>query len=93
AASKVKVPKALDAAFLEADDVATDPIRRVIGQFNESQASALEQELFKQRARLADAERTLQTKVTKAATESKRIATDKIEALLRRIDDQKRTEL
>ena len=35
--------------------------------------------LFKQRARLADAERTLQTKTTKAATESRRIATDKIE--------------
>ena len=38
--------------------------------------SKLEQELFKQRKRLADAERTLQTKTTKAATESKRIATD-----------------
>jgi putative SOS response-associated peptidase YedK len=93
AASKVKIPKALDATFLEENDAATDSIRRAIGQFNETQASALEQELFKQRARLADAARTLQAKVTKAASESKRIATDKIDAALRRIDDLKRTEL
>jgi hypothetical protein len=37
----------------------------------------LEQELLKERKRLADAERTLQTKTTTAATESERIAADK----------------
>jgi hypothetical protein len=37
---------------------------------------------FKQRTRLTDAERTLQTKTTKAATERQRMATDKIEAAL-----------
>jgi Uncharacterised ACR, COG2135. len=52
-----------------------------------------EQELFKQRARLADAERTLQAKTTKAASESKRIATSKIESTLRGLDDLRRTEL
>ncbi|EUC17606.1 UNVERIFIED_ORG: putative SOS response-associated peptidase YedK [Burkholderia sp. CF145] len=93
AASRIKVPKALDVAFLEADEAATDAIRRAIGWFNETQNSALEQELFKQRTRLADAERTLEKKVTKAASAGKRIATDKIEATLRRIDDLKRTEL
>lgn len=43
--------------------------------------------------RLADAERTLETKTTKAATESKRIARDKIDATIRRLDDLRRTEL
>ncbi|MED5681949.1 hypothetical protein VZ111_22745, partial [Enterobacter hormaechei] len=45
-----------------------------------------------QRTRLADAERTLQTKATKAAAESKRIATDKIDATIRRLDDLRRAE-
>jgi putative SOS response-associated peptidase YedK len=51
----------------------------------------LEQDLFKQRARLAEAERSLLTKVTKGASESKRIATDKIEWSLGRLDDIRRT--
>jgi putative SOS response-associated peptidase YedK len=42
---------------------------------------------------LADAERTLATKPTKAATESKRIATDKIEWALSKLSDLRRTEL
>lgn len=37
--------------------------------------------------RLADAERTLQTKTTKAALESKRIAGDKIEWALGKLSD------
>ncbi|MBK7614636.1 MAG: nitroreductase family protein [Burkholderiales bacterium] len=42
--------------------------------------TTFEQELFKQSAgHLADAERPLQTKIAKAATESKRIVTDKID--------------
>jgi len=49
--------------------------------------------LFKQRARFADAERTLQGKTTKAASESKRIATSKIESALRGLDDLRRTGL
>lgn len=56
------------------------------------QQTKLEQEIFKQRTRLADAERTLQSKATKAAAESKRIATAKIEASLRRLEDINRTE-
>jgi putative SOS response-associated peptidase YedK len=91
--SKVKTPKAMDTAFLEstADDV--QDIRRLIEQHNAAKASALEQELFKQKKRFADAERTLQSKTTKAAVESKRIAADKIDSALRRLDDIKRTEL
>jgi len=90
--SKAKLPKAMEDAFREP---ATDDERQIkafIDQYNAQQATKLEQELFKQRTRLADAERTLQTKTTKAATESKRIATDKIEAALRRLSDINRIE-
>ena len=51
-----------------------------------------EEELFKQKKRLADAARTLETKTTKAAVESQRIATDKVRQLLGRLADLKRTE-
>ena len=50
----------------------------------------LEQDLFKQRKRLADAERTLQTKLTKAASESRRIATDEIEWTLGKLERARR---
>ncbi|MFM0137835.1 SOS response-associated peptidase family protein [Caballeronia grimmiae] len=90
--SKAKIPKAVDDAFRNPQTDAERHIRALIDRFNAEQTSKLEQEIFKQRTRLADAERTLQSKVTKAATESKRIATDKIEASLRRLEDINRTE-
>jgi hypothetical protein len=64
-----------------------------IDRYSEEQATKLEQDLFKQRSRLADAERTLQTKVTKAATESRRTASDKIDGTLGERDDLRRTTL
>lgn len=91
--SKAKIPKAMDAAFTEPGAEGQSEIKAAIDRFNAQQATRLEQELFKQRARLADADRTLQMKTTKAATESKRIATDKIETTIRRLDDLRRTEL
>ncbi|MGR9587068.1 SOS response-associated peptidase family protein [Pandoraea sputorum] len=93
AGDKVKIPKAVDAAFKRVADPQTADIRESIRRFEITQAATLEQELFKLRSRLADAERSLQTKVTKAATESKRIANDKITATLRRLDDLRRDEL
>jgi hypothetical protein len=75
--AKIKIPKAMDAAFSEPETDEERQIAEMIAAYNAEQATKLEQELFKQRKRLADAERTLQTKTTKAAQESKRIATDK----------------
>jgi hypothetical protein len=77
--SKIKVPKAMEAAFAEPKNEAEQRIKAAIDAFAAEQTVKLEQDLFKQRKRLADAERTLQTKTTKAASESKRIAADKIE--------------
>ena len=90
--SKAKVPKAMEAAF---SDPRTDEERRIkalIEEFDAEQVTKLEQDLFKQRARLADAERALQSKTTKAATESKRIATDKIEWTMSKLADLRRIE-
>jgi putative SOS response-associated peptidase YedK len=89
----VLIPKAVDAMFLEPRTPDEQRIKDMIERFNRSQAAKLEEELFRQRTRLADAERALQTKATKAAAESKRIATNKVEALRRRLDDLPRTEL
>jgi putative SOS response-associated peptidase YedK len=88
----VKIPKALDAWFAEGATEEARQVQTIIADFNTAQATKLEQELFKQRKRLADAERTLATKTTKAATESKRIATDKVAWAMGKLADLKRTE-
>ncbi|MFM0259803.1 SOS response-associated peptidase family protein [Paraburkholderia sediminicola] len=90
--NKAKVPKAMEAAFAAPETDAEQRIKAFIDQFNRDQTSKLEQDLFKQRKRLADAERTLLTRVTKAATESQRIATDKIAWTRRKLDDIQRNE-
>jgi len=90
---RIKVAKAMDAAFSDPQNDAERKIKGLIDEFDKQQASKLEQEVFKQKKRLADAERSLQTKATKAATESKRIATDKIAWALGKLADLRRTEL
>jgi putative SOS response-associated peptidase YedK len=75
---KIKIPKAVDALFSEPHTQDERAIREMIAQFNLQESTRFEQELFKQRKRLADAERTLASKATKAAVDSKRIAADKI---------------
>jgi putative SOS response-associated peptidase YedK len=90
--SKAKIPKAMEDAFAAPETDAEHKIKGFIDKFNCDQTSKLEQDLFKQRKRLADAERSLQTKVTKAATESQRIATDKIAWTRGKLDDIQRAE-
>ena len=91
--AKIKIAKAMDAAFADAQTDDERTIKGLIDEFDRQQTAKLEQELFKQRKRLADAERTLQTKNTKAANESRRIATDKIAWVLGKLADLRRTEL
>lgn len=90
--SKAKIPKGMEDAFSEPQSDAERDIKLLIDRFNSEQVTKFEQDLFKQRARLADAERSLQTKVTKAATESQRIATDKISWTRSKLEDIRRTE-
>lgn len=89
---KIKIPKGVDAAFAEPVSAAEREIKVLIDQFNADQAKKLEGELFKQRKRLADAVRTLETKTTKKAQEDQRIASEKIERAKDRLADLHRTE-
>ncbi len=89
--AKLRIPKAMDAAFADPHTDEERQIAALVGQYDKAQASLLEQELFKQRKRLADAERALQVKPTKAASENKRIATAKVEWALGKLTDLRRT--
>jgi putative SOS response-associated peptidase YedK len=91
--SRIKIPKAIDAWFDKIDSAGAAEIRKHISEFNTAQISKLEQDIFKQKKRLADAERALQTKTTKKATDDQRIATNKIEQGLARLADIKRSDI
>jgi putative SOS response-associated peptidase YedK len=91
--AKIKIPKAMDAEFAEPENDVERDIKALIDAYDAEQRTKLEQELFKQRKRLADAGRTLATKTTKAVLESKRIATDKVEWCLAKLSDLRRVEL
>jgi putative SOS response-associated peptidase YedK len=91
--AKLKIPKGMDASLSDPQDFDERKIKTFINEFDAQQVSRLQQDLFKQRKRLADAERTLQTKITKAATENQRIAASKIEWSMGKLADLRRTEL
>lgn len=86
----LKCPKAMEAAFQDSEDEALAPIRALIAQHHQQQASRWEQELFKQRKRLADAERTLQQRQTRKALDDQRIATQKVSQLMGWLADLRR---
>ena len=90
--SRMRLPRGMDLAFLR--DTSGNPaiaeIQALIRKHDAEQTSKLQQEVFAQRKRLADAERILQTKTTKGATESKRIATDKVSRAMARLADIQR---
>lgn len=90
---RIKLPKGVEDAFSSPTGKDESHIKDLIDQYKAKQASKFEQELFKQRKRLTDAERTLLTKTTKAATESKRISTSKIDWALAKLSDLRRTDL
>jgi putative SOS response-associated peptidase YedK len=76
---KVKVPRALEDAFLAGRSDVEAEIAGLVRAHREAEALKLQQDLFAQRARLAEAERKLAVKHTRTAAESKRIALGKIE--------------
>jgi putative SOS response-associated peptidase YedK len=89
--SSIRIPRAVERWF---DDPKSDMERRIkafIDEYRTAEVTRLERELFAQRKRLADADRTLASKATKAAAESKRIATNKIEQAMTRLDRLKAT--
>ena len=77
------------------DDLTTPQGKRIrdsIEAHRERTATKLEKDLFSQKTRLVNAERSLKVKETRKAREDVRIATHKIDALTARLTDLRRTE-
>jgi len=90
---KLKVPKAMEEAFAHPTSPEEHEIHTLIQEHRAERALKFEEELFTQRKRLVEAERQLQTKVTKKATEDVRIATSKITKAKLDLDDLRRADL
>ena len=84
--SSIRIPRAVERWFDEPKSDGERKIKAFIDQYTAAETTKLEREVFAQKKRLADADRTLAAKPTKAAAESKRIATDKIEKAITRLD-------
>lgn len=89
---RVLIPKGMDAALVDPRSAEEYQIAGLIERYNAALATKTETELFKQKTRLNTARRALETKVTKKSQEDVRIATSKIEQLLGKLDDLRRTE-
>jgi putative SOS response-associated peptidase YedK len=89
---KIKVPRGMEQAFLAGESPDDREIAGLIEAHRQAEATRLQQDLFAQRARLAEAERKLATKPTKTAAESMRIATAKVAQYLAWLADLNRTE-
>lgn len=76
--SAIKIPKALEANFADPQSTAEKRIKAAIDHYRAQLTTGYETDLFAQRRRLADAERTLATKETKKALNDLRVATKKI---------------
>lgn len=81
----VRIPRAVDRWFGAPGSEAGRRIQALIARRNAAMVEKLTTEIFRQRRRLADAERALATRPTKKASEDRRIATAKIEQSLRRL--------
>ena len=91
--SGAKISRALEANFSDPQDTDAREIKSYIDQYRVAQATAWEQDLFKQKKRLADAQRSLKGKETKRAREDERIATNKIENFIDRLADLRRRDV
>lgn len=89
---KINIPRGMEEPFRHPQNPAERQISKVISAYAAAREVQLQQDLFAQRARLAEAERKLATKVTKAATESQRIATHKVDWLRGKLTDLHRTQ-
>jgi putative SOS response-associated peptidase YedK len=79
---KVKIPKGMEDSFSEPESDAERDITTLVDKWRAAETLRLEQELFKQRRRLADADRALATKPTMKAAEDNRIAASKVTQIL-----------
>jgi putative SOS response-associated peptidase YedK len=89
----IKICKAMELDFLVPENDQELGIKSDMDAYNARQRAKWETELFGQRKRLADAERSLMVKETKKALENRRIANNKIEWYRGKLADLGRTEL
>jgi putative SOS response-associated peptidase YedK len=88
----INISRGFEANF---DDPATDQERRIKGAIDEHRARVsvtTEQELFTQKTRLVNAQRSLGEKDTKRAREDSRIATKKVDLLAKKLSDLRSSE-
>ncbi len=90
---KIKICKALEAEFDEAENSDEREIQNLIHAYRKVKLKELEVELQKQELRLKTANSALSEKITKKFENEKRIATNQIEKTTQRIKGMKRTEL
>ena len=88
----MKLCAGLERNFLHPESPVEQRIHEAIESYRKALATRWETEIFAQRRRLVDAEESLQSKETKRAREDVRIATKKIQTLLDRLADLRRTE-
>src|SRR5690242_9649472 len=89
----VQFSRALDVHVMQMTEEKARVSQGYIEQYRGKQARAWEQELFKQRKRLVDAQRKLQIKETKAARNDERIATEKMAALSGKLSTLRREQI
>jgi putative SOS response-associated peptidase YedK len=88
----IKLTRALEENFSRPETAIERQIKADIDAFRARRVAEWETDLFVQKKRLADAERSLQTKETKKARDDVRIATNKIQTYIERLSDTRRTE-
>jgi putative SOS response-associated peptidase YedK len=88
----IKISRALEDNFIEPPNAVAQRTREHIEVFRSAQATAWERDLFKQKKRLADAQRSLLSKDTRKAREDQRIASNKIDNYVERLANLGRRE-
>jgi putative SOS response-associated peptidase YedK len=88
---KARTPKALDQAFARGDSPLERQLQARVAELDAAREAELQQDIFRQARRVADAERQLQTRVTKKAQEDLRIGGSKLALLRERLADLRRT--
>ena len=89
----IKIPKAMDAAFVNTSTDEEREVLEMIQAFDNRRTTQLEQDLFKSKKRLVEAERKLQIKETTSALKERDIATSKIAKTLGWLADSRRNDL
>jgi putative SOS response-associated peptidase YedK len=83
--AKYRLPRGFDLEFADAQTDEERAIKDLVDQYRRDQVTKFETEIFAQRKRQGNAERKLAVKQTKAAAESMRIATTKVQQAMRKL--------